>query len=357
MMRLTNYRLCTYGMALCLAVSTALSNTALAAGEKPEGYTARLFVLPIEDTPLSRGITLYKEGKYEDALEQLQKAVAANPNDALTNLWLGLALEGNKKPYEAMAAWRKCYGNSKWEPIADYLKALSWWKLGNTNDAINYLNDALVNLKDSKPVDFKPAKEAMQQVKAGQAVPPLSQWADLSTLTAPQVEEQTTVPVKNNPTKGTTDRPAKTDNKNTSTNTNTTNNEKKEVEAASVLPGATPKAGKWLAVVSNGYKGDKLTFTVSADGKRVENVEFIGNWRSRSSRTEVLINLDPPNPFGVSKGNFSAVQRVEKSRMWWEFIGRFTTATSAEGSYRCAFAGGEYDTYKLKWTAKYVGSN
>jgi hypothetical protein len=132
-------------------------------------------------------------------------------------------------------------------------------------------------------------------------------------------------------------------------------NEIKPTEIAEA-PDATPKPGKWVATVSNGYKGDKLTFTVSADGKRVENVEFTGHWRSRSSRTEVLMNLDPPNPFAISKGSFSAVQREESAGMWWEFIGNFTSATAAEGSYRCTFAGGENDTYKLKWTAKYIGA-
>ena len=137
--------------------------------------------------------------------------------------------------------------------------------------------------------------------------------------------------------------------------TNATNNEVSSTDATET-PDATPKPGKWVATVSNGYKGDKLTFTVSADGKRVENVEFTGHWRSRSSRTEVLMDLDPPNPFAISKGSFSAVQREESAGMWWEFIGTFTSATTAEGSYRCTFAGGENDTYKLKWIAKYVGA-
>ena len=136
---------------------------------------------------------------------------------------------------------------------------------------------------------------------------------------------------------------------------NAINNEVLSTDAAEA-PAATPKPGKWVATVSNGYKGDKLTFTVSADGKRIENVEFTGHWRSRSSRTEVLMNLDPPNPFAISKGSFSAVQREESAGMWWEFIGNFTSAITAEGSYRCTFAGGENDTYKLKWTAKYVGA-
>lgn len=117
-----------------------------------------------------------------------------------------------------------------------------------------------------------------------------------------------------------------------------------------------PKPGKWEATVSNGYKGDKITFRVSADGRRIEDVEFKGNWRSRSGYTETLENLDLPKPVTISKNAFSDTQQVPKAGMWWEFIGNFTSATTAEGSYRCAFAGGENDTYKLKWTAKRVGS-
>jgi hypothetical protein len=116
-----------------------------------------------------------------------------------------------------------------------------------------------------------------------------------------------------------------------------------------------PKPGRWVATVSNGFKGDQLTFTVSADGKRIENVVFKGHWRSRASRTEVLMDLDPPKPFDIIKNSFSGVQQEEKAGMWWEFIGKFTSATTAEGSYRCSFAGGENDTYQLKWTAKRAG--
>src|SRR5690606_9464745 len=99
--------------------------------------------------------------------------------------------------------------------------------------------------------------------------------------------------------------------------------------------GTKPRSGRWMATVHNGYKGDKLTFRVSADGKRIEKVEFTGHWANRDSSSgmaaQVLRDLDPPQPFGVSGGAFSAVQQVPKSRMWWEFTGRFTSATTAEG--------------------------
>jgi len=117
--------------------------------------------------------------------------------------------------------------------------------------------------------------------------------------------------------------------------------------------GVQPMAGKWKAIVSNGYKGDIITFVVKAGGKTIENVAFAGYWRS-SGRTEVLVNLDPPGAFQIADGLFSEVKQVPNSRMWWEFIGCFKTATTAEGSYRAAYAGGASDTYKLKWEAKRI---
>lgn len=129
-----------------------------------------------------------------------------------------------------------------------------------------------------------------------------------------------------------------------------------EKATAPTQTGAHPMAGKWEATVTNGYKGDKLTFTVAPDGKTIKDVAFKGYWKDGGLGSIAYVeNLDPPNPFAVTKGSFSAVQQVEKARMWWEFTGRFVTATTAEGTYRAAYAGGSSDTYKLKWTAKRIG--
>lgn len=126
-------------------------------------------------------------------------------------------------------------------------------------------------------------------------------------------------------------------------------------ESVPSVAGANPMAGRWEATVTNGYKGDKLFFTVSADGKRITNVVFKGYWKDPTLGLALVEHLNPPNPFPVTKGAFGAVQQVETARMWWEFIGVFTSPTVAEGSYRAAYAGGVNDTYKLKWTAKRVG--
>ncbi len=301
---------------------------------------------------------LFKEEQYEEALALFQAAAKDNPKDALTNLWLGLALEANKQPYAAMEAWRTCYGNAKWEPVADYLKAMSWWRMGYTNDAIAYFKDALINVRDGKAISFKPAQEAIQQINEGASTPHFSTWPDISTLVALSKQSNQTQAAAT-----TTPQPAKAQ-----ANTSTKNPKKAVPETASttttpkpnpasaipVKAGATPKAGKWIATVSNGYKGDVLTFRVAADGKSIVDVEFKGHWRDRGYGIEVLTNLDPPSPYKVAKGNFSAVQQDTKAGMWWEFTGTFLTATTAQGSYRATFAGGENDTYKLKWTAKRV---
>lgn len=129
----------------------------------------------------------------------------------------------------------------------------------------------------------------------------------------------------------------------------------KQAQADGDANDSRPMSGKWEAIISNGYKGDILTFTVKADGKTIENVEFIGHWRS-SGRTEVLMDLDPPGTFEIINGLFSEVKQVTDAGMWWEFKGHFKTATTAEGSYRAAFDGGSSDTYQLEWKAKRIGA-
>jgi hypothetical protein len=291
---------------------------------------------------LNAGKNAFAQAQYEEAKELLQQAAGKNGKDIEIQMWLGLALYADGHEWEAMSAWRSGVGNPRWEPVADYLRGLAWWQMNRTKDAVDYFKETEIDTVTGRSVRFTPAREAIAKVQAGEAAPGISSWPDLSTLSKPQV------PVA---------APAKTSKPVASSAS------KKPVaqNKPKTLPqkGSKPRSGRWVATVHNGYKGDKLTFRVSADGKRVENVEFTGHWMNRNSASgmaaEVLRNLDPPKPFAVNSGAFSAVQQVSKSRMWWEFTGRFTSATTAEGTYRCAFAGGQNDTYQLKWTARYVG--
>ncbi len=291
---------------------------------------------------LGEGKIAFEQAQYEKARELLQQAAAKNEKDLEIQMWLGLALYADGQEWEAMSAWRSGVANPRWEPVADYLRGLAWWRMNWSKDAINYFKEAELDTVTGRSVQFAPAREAIARVQAGEQAPDISRWPDISTLSKPQ--SPLAAPAK-------APKPAAAAAK------------KKPVvqnkPKASPQKGSKPRSGRWVAVVHNGYKGDKLTFRVSANGKQIENVEFTGHWMNRNSASgmaaEVLRNLDPPKPFAVSSGAFSAVQQVPKSRMWWEFTGRFTSATTAEGTYRCAFAGGQNDTYKLKWTARYVG--
>lgn len=291
---------------------------------------------------LSSGKNAFAQAQYEQARDLLQQAAAKNGKDLEIQMWLGLALYADGQEWEAMSAWRNGVGTPRWEPVADYLRGLAWWRMNWSKDAINYFKEAQIDTVTGKTVQFAAAREAIAKVQAGESAPDISSWPDLSTLSKPQ--SPLTAPAK-------ASKPAAASVKKKPIAQNKSKATPQKV--------SKPRSGRWVAVVHNGYKGDKLTFRVSADGKRVENVEFTGHWMNRNSASgigaEVLRNLDPPQPFAVGGGAFSAVQQVSKSRMWWEFTGKFTSATTAEGTYRCAYAGGQNDTYKLKWTARYVG--
>lgn len=292
---------------------------------------------------LSAGKQAFAQEQYEKARDLLQQAAGKNESDIEIQMWLGLALFADGREWEAMSAWRSGVGNPRWEPIADYLRGLGWWKMNRPKDAIDYFKESQIDTVSGKSILFTPAREAIVKVQAGEMPLDISRWPDISTLSKQQTPASPSVK---------TSKPTVT-----STKKQSVTQTKPKIPAPK---GSKPRSGRWIATVHNGYKGDKLTFRVSADGKRIEKVEFTGHWMNRNSASgmaaEVLRNLDPPKPFVVTGGVFSAVQQVPKSRMWWEFTGRFKSATTAEGTYRCSYAGGQNDTYQLKWTARYVGA-
>jgi hypothetical protein len=278
--------------------------------------------------------------RYDEALEQLRKADRENPNDALMNLWLGVALEGTDQPYEAMAAWRAAYGNPRWEPVADYLKGLCWWKLGRTNDATNYLKDALTNVTDGSRVEFKPAKTALEQVASGQPAPPVGQWAEISTLM-----ERTDEALGGGAAKA-QGKPGKAD-----ARPNPVQPVAAPVTAQPANGSVRPVSGKWVGVrTSGGYQGGKILFTVSADGKRVEDVVFIGNWYNREDRRTETVTTGPDGAFSIAGGRFGETRTNAKTHFGWEFDGQLLNARSAKGTFR-GYAYGIYSTGTIQWEA------
>lgn len=109
--------------------------------------------------------------------------------------------------------------------------------------------------------------------------------------------------------------------------------------------------GAWEATVSDGFKGDKLTFRVTADGARIQDVLFKGYWRCAGSTKIMNVGI-VPGEFTISGGSFSEVKK--EPYLAYTFEGRFTSATEAEGKFRTEF-GTDCDTYPLQWTARRIG--
>ena len=108
----------------------------------------------------------------------------------------------------------------------------------------------------------------------------------------------------------------------------------------------------YTGTISNGYKGAKITFELSKDGKKIENLTFNGYWRCGSS-TE-LIAAGPEKVIAVNNGKINAIitepENGGASAFRFEIQGTFTGKT-AQGTFRMSIAGLSCDTYKLNWTA------
>jgi hypothetical protein len=111
-----------------------------------------------------------------------------------------------------------------------------------------------------------------------------------------------------------------------------------------------------MATVSDGTRGDAVHFTVSPDGAELRDVSFAGYWKCSTGRalpSLELARLGPPKPVPVQAGSFANVQT--RAAWWWETSGRFTSPTTAEGSYRQASKNAGCDSRRLHWTARRIG--
>jgi hypothetical protein len=120
--------------------------------------------------------------------------------------------------------------------------------------------------------------------------------------------------------------------------------------------GGQAQSGLWESTAIDGISGNKLTFRVSADGSRLEDVTFTGHWRcgpTPSSRTIKVMDVPHvPGAFTVTAGTFSEVKK--EPYLAWTFEGRFTSATEATGTFRAEYDI-ECDTHAINWTARPVG--
>ena len=102
---------------------------------------------------------------------------------------------------------------------------------------------------------------------------------------------------------------------------------------------APPKSIRWTGAVSNGLKGDKISFVVSPDGKTLSALTFDGHWRC-SGRLERQL-VEPKDTFPIVNGKVSGGAHDPPTGGSWRFElqGDFTSKTAAAGTFRMNITG------------------
>jgi hypothetical protein len=114
---------------------------------------------------------------------------------------------------------------------------------------------------------------------------------------------------------------------------------------------APPKSTRWTGAVSNGMKGDKISFVVSPDGKTLSELTFDGYWRCSGKLEHQVVG--PKDVFPIVNGKVEGVALDPPTGGTWRFElhGNFADKTAAEGTFRMNITGLGCDTYQLKWAA------
>lgn len=107
-------------------------------------------------------------------------------------------------------------------------------------------------------------------------------------------------------------------------------------------------AGKF----SNGYTGATVSFTVSADGKWLTDLQFNGYWRCSGNTEQITAGPDQTLPIvnGEVKGVIVDPENGGSSAFRFALEGKLG-AKAASGTFRMSIAGLSCDTYLLNWTA------
>jgi len=109
----------------------------------------------------------------------------------------------------------------------------------------------------------------------------------------------------------------------------------------------------WIGSFSNGYKGATISFDITADGKRLENLTFKGYWRC-SGRTE-QITMGPDKSYAIQNGVVTGVITEPENGGSSAFrfdLNAVVGSKTASGTLRININALSCDTYLLKWTAQ-----
>ncbi len=103
---------------------------------------------------------------------------------------------------------------------------------------------------------------------------------------------------------------------------------------------------------SNGMKGDSIFFTISADGKKLENLTFKGYWRCSGKLEQTTVG--PDGSFAILNGkvNDHIAEPPNGGATAWRFeLEAAIEGRTASGNFRMNINNLGCDTYKLKWSA------
>lgn len=110
---------------------------------------------------------------------------------------------------------------------------------------------------------------------------------------------------------------------------------------------------KFTGTFSNGYKGAKMSFILSSNGKEIKDFTFEGYWRCAGSAE--LITAGPTKSFPVHQGKIQSiiVEPENGGSSAFRFnINGLINGKQASGTFRMSVTGLSCDTYELNWTAK-----
>lgn len=110
---------------------------------------------------------------------------------------------------------------------------------------------------------------------------------------------------------------------------------------------------RFTGAFSNGYKGGKVSFLLSADKKTISDFTFTGHWRCSGSVES--ITAGPEKAFPVKGGVVDAVITDPEGGGASAFrfaIKGTLSGKAASGTFRMSITGLSCDTYLLNWTAQ-----
>ena len=106
---------------------------------------------------------------------------------------------------------------------------------------------------------------------------------------------------------------------------------------------------------SNGMKGDSISFDISPDGKKLENLTFSGYWRCSGKLEQTVVGPEGAFTIVNNKVNDHISEPPDGGSTAWRFeLKALINGKSASGTFRMNINNLGCDTYELKFTAKEV---